>query len=79
MRTHCRIAPAASRKLWELLSRAELRYQLKGIPISTSAREMARTELGQARRVLLQVAGMGPRADEFMNRFLAELNEKERA
>ena len=71
------LTPAASRKLWDIFSKAELEYQFKGTSIAHSLRREANKQLGQTKKILLQVAAMGEFANEWMGEFIKQMEKED--
>ena len=60
-------------KLRAIFLDADLVYHLKGTPHSEYLETQAKRELGQTRRILMQVAALGPEAKVWMDNFIEEL------
>ena len=69
------LTKATSRRLWDIFSKAELEYQFKCTPIAETLRREANKQLGQTRKILLQVAALGPTANEWMGYFIQRMEE----
>ena len=71
------INPHASQKLLKVFMDAELHYQLKGVPHFVYLEREAKKHIGQARRIILQVADLGPGAKEWVGYFIEGMNDGE--
>ena len=69
------LTKATSRKLWDIFSKAELEYQFKCTPIAETLKKESYKHLGQTRKILLQVAALGPTANEWMGYFIQRMEE----
>lgn len=67
--------PKASQKLLDEFFDADLAYHLNGTPHHISLDRAARRHLGQTRRMLTQVAGLGPDAKKWMDHFIEGMND----
>lgn len=71
------INPNAAQKLLKVFMDAELHHQLNGTPHSEFLERQAKKHLGQTRRIILQVADLGPGAKEWVGYFIEEMNKVE--
>lgn len=70
------LTAATERRLWDAFSKAELLYQLEGVPITETLRKEANRTLGQTRRELLRVASLGEgEAEKWMGKFIEAMQE----
>lgn len=68
--------PYAAKKVLKVFLDADLRYQLNGTPHCEYIEQQAWKHIGQARRVLLQVAGLGEAgAKKWMDFFIEGMTE----
>lgn len=54
---------------------ADLHYHLNGTPHAEYMQKEAQKHLGQARRIMLQVAALGDRAALWMDKFISQITE----
>lgn len=69
------INPSAAQKLLKVFMDAELYYHLDGTPHFVYLEKEAKKHLGQARRIISQVADLGPGAKAWVGYFLDGMNE----
>ena len=69
------INPTAARKLLRVFLDADLHHQLTGRPHSEFLERQAKKHVGQARRIITQVATLGPDAGAWVGYFIEGLNE----
>jgi len=67
------VNPHVARKILPALLNADIHYQLAGTPHATTLRAEARKYKGQANRLLLQVANLGPDAATRMDFFMGDM------
>ena len=67
--------PHVAQKVLKVFLDADLRYQLNGTPHCEYIEQQAWKHIGQARRVLLQVAGLGSDAKIWMDYFIEGMTE----
>ena len=72
-----KLCPAASRKLWDLISYAELAYHFHGTPHAEYFARAAPSQLGQTRRVLIQAAALGDRAYDWVGEIINQMAERQ--
>lgn len=71
------VHPKVANKLLKAFLSADLHYQLSGIPHHVSLEREARKHLGQARRLITQVAALGPDAAVWMKYFIESMENGE--
>jgi hypothetical protein len=71
------INPNAAQKLLKIFMDAELHYQLNGTPHSEFLERQAKKHIGQARRIITQVAALGPGAGAWVGYFIEGMNDGE--
>lgn len=71
------INPNAAQKLLKVFMDAELHHQLNGTPHSEFLERQAKKHLGQARRIITQVAALGPDAGAWIGYFIEGMNDGE--
>lgn len=69
------IHPKVAQKLLQVFLDADLHHQLNGTPYQDFLYRESRKHLGQARRLIVQVAGLGPDAKIWMKHFIDGMNE----
>ena len=73
-----KLSPHASRKLWDILSHAEIQHQLNGADLAELLKRKANREHGQTKKLLLQIASFGnPGTSEWIDRFIQWMNAKQ--
>ena len=65
--------PIVAFKIRDICTNADLMYHLKGTPHAEYLERRAKRELGETRRILRQVAALGPEAKVWMDHFIEEL------
>ena len=71
------INPKAAQKLLEVFLAADLRYHLAGVPHHEYLKHEAGKHLGQTRRLLRQVADLGPEgARRWMGYFIESMSSE---
>ena len=60
-------------KLRAIFLDADIIHHLKGTPHAEYLNKQAKQELGETRRILMQVAALGPEAKVWMDNFIEEL------
>ena len=70
------INPKVAQKLLEVFLAADLRYQLAGVPHHEYLKHEAGKHLGQTRRLLRQVADLGPEGSRrWMGYFIESMSD----
>ena len=73
---HEDINPRTARILLRVFLDADLHYHLNGTPHHVYLAQQAKKHLGQARRLITQVANLGPDAKKWMAVFIGSMNEE---
>ena len=77
MLNHEDINPKTAQKLLEVFLAADLRYHLAGVPHHEHLKHEAGKHLGQTRRLLRQVADLGPEgARRWMGYFIESMSSE---
>ncbi len=64
-----------SQQLLKVFLDADLHYQLNGTPHHIYLDRQSKCYLGQARRIITQVAALGPKAKIWMDHFIKEMSD----
>lgn len=71
------IHPKVSQRLLKVFLDADLHYQLNGTPHHIYLDRQSKRYLGQARRIITQVAALGTNAKKWMDQFIEEMDKDE--
>lgn len=71
------IHPKVSQRLLQVFLDADLHYQLSGTPHHVYLERQSKRYLGQARRIITQVAALGANAKKWMDQFIEEMDKDE--
>lgn len=69
------MTPSTARNLFNELIYAEMAYHLSHTPISLFLKKRSKKYLGQTKREMLRVSGLGPKAKAFLDIFIEEMME----
>lgn len=73
-----KLSPHVSRKLWDILSAAEIAHQLNQADLAQTLRREANRHHGQTRKVLLNIAAHGSKgASRWIGAFIQWMNQKD--
>lgn len=74
-----KLTEGTAKRLWDAFSKAGLAWKLNEVPIPVTLRKEANKTLGQTRRELLRVAGLGTAmASLWMDKFIAAMEQDPR-
>lgn len=69
------IHPKVSQRLLQVFLDADLHYQLNGTPHHVYLERQSKRYLGQTRRMITQVAALGPKAKIWMDHFIEGMSD----